>query len=423
MKLRVPRWLCAGTLAVVLGVIVIYALFAEPFNIQLKKQHMKNVYRAIRNMDLSSLGEEDEEALADYCGESMGVLILDENYECVYKLHFWGMGDRLDGAIKDHKDEFQESPTITDDRKDAMGLIRLRGIVHQDQNYYVYLRLDVRFMEGHIHQTTIYFGTVAGVLILIWCLVLFRKGNWESDTKDKKVSEVSQIQEESVQFAQMRENFIADVTHELKTPLAVISSQVELLEKMGDRIDRNYYFGSIHEEIEKMSDLIGNMLNLTLMDHQIDEMKLSRVNLTELMEYLTLKYDALFRQNGIRFQKNLAEDCYVQGNQMYLEQVLNNYIMNAFQHTDQGKRMSVCLQKEENYAFFAVFNEGSQVPNKNMEQIWSKFYSENAGDGASSNAGLGLYQVKKIMEHHHGTYGVKNRADGVEFFVRIPLEK
>lgn len=97
-------------------------------------------------------------------------------------------------------------------------------------------------------------------------------------------------------FNKMRNDFTANITHELKTPLAVISGQIELLQAMGDKVDQDYYFSSIREEVQKMSDMVGNLLNISSMEHELENVEKQRLNLSETVEYMMLKYDALFHK-------------------------------------------------------------------------------------------------------------------------------
>ena len=97
--------------------------------------------------------------------------------------------------------------------------------------------------------------------------------------------------DEKVQIDEMRKEFLSHVSHELKTPLAVVSSQVEMLEIAGDKIDRSYYYSSIHEELDKMSKMVGELLDFSMLDNQMSAMEMSRVNVSEMAEYLLLRYD------------------------------------------------------------------------------------------------------------------------------------
>ena len=97
--------------------------------------------------------------------------------------------------------------------------------------------------------------------------------------------------------AQEGQTELLDVSHELKTPLTIISSQVEMLQCMGDQVDRTYYYDSIVEEVARMSDMVNNLMDLSLMEHQIQKMERQEMNLSDAMEYIRVKYQALFEQS------------------------------------------------------------------------------------------------------------------------------
>ena len=218
---------------------------------------------------------------------------------------------------------------------------------------------------------------------------------------------------------------MANVSHELKTPIAVVSSQIEMLELMGDKIDRAYYFSSIHEELDKMSKMVGELLDFSMLDNALNTMEISSADVSEMIEYLLLRYEGLFKQKGIRIEQKISPNAVVRGNQMYLERAVNNYLMNAMQHTGQGKKICVTVQKEKKYVTVNVFNEGEQIAENQLEHIWESFYTlarkKKGGDTQKMNAGLGLYMVKKIMEYHKGKCGVENQANGVNFWLQIPI--
>ena len=168
----------------------------------------------------------------------------------------------------------------------------------------------------------------------------------------------------------MRNDFTANVTHELKTPLAVISGQIELLQEMGDKVDQDYYFSSIREEVQKMSDMVGNLLSISSMEHELENVEKQRLNLSETVEYMMLKYDALFHKKNLKIASEIEKDCRILGNREYIEQAAGNYY--------QGE--------------------------------------EQAG-----HSGLGLHIVKTVITMQGGEYGVENEKTGVRFWFSFPL--
>lgn len=405
------------------GFILVYILFAYSFYVYLKTGEVKEVFRVIADMDLSALDEEDEEILQGYYQDDrMEIIVANERLQLIYTNRPQTIGEDIEKYIENHLEEYQERPTIYVRKNKSVRMIRLRGLVTEAEvPYYVYIRKEIRAAGEVILYTAIYF--LAAFLALAG-LSLFLAGKRSEENGDPIQEGRKDISEE--ELVHVQKEFIANVSHELKTPLAVISGQVEMLQKMGDGIDRDYYFSSIREEIDKMSDMVSNLLNITNIEHHMDEMELEDVNLSDMMEYMILKYDALFRQNKLRIQTELASDCLVRGNHMYLEQAINNYIMNAFQHTAQGREIRIRLVRERSEAVLYVYNDGQLIGPENMERIWQDYYM-GPKDGSRRkgqrmpNAGLGLYLVKKIVEQHQGSCGAENKEKGVEFWMRIPL--
>jgi len=219
---------------------------------------------------------------------------------------------------------------------------------------------------------------------------------------------------------------VANISHELKTPLAVVSSQVEMLEIAGDKIDRSYYYSSIHEELDKMSRMVGELLDFSMLDNQMSSMEMSRVNVSEMIEYLLLRYDAMFRKNEIKVEQEIEKNCFAYGNRMYLERAVNNYLMNAFQHTEQGKRIRITLKKEKKQIRMEVYNDGERIKEEQMEHIWDSFYTTSqkkkpvTSENEVRNIGLGLFVVRKIVNKHKGSCGVQNMENGVLFWLQLP---
>ncbi len=415
----------AAALCVILaGVLLIYGLSANLFFISGQKKDLIYAYEEIALMDLPEFDEEDEQILQSFQGDGLQFWIAKEDFTPVYTSgSVYDSGKRIERYIKGKLDQYQKKPSVTVRRYRDTQVIRLRAIVTCGQaDYYVYIRKELRAVYAMIAQTILYFLLAGLLAAALYGAVLRRRSLCVKLVPQGLPDSVSQGQH---QLDEAQKEFVANISHELKTPLAVISGQVEMLQGMGDEIDRDYYFSSIREEIDKMSKMVGDLLDITIMDHHIEEMELSRVNLTELMEYMVLKYDALFQKNKIKVESELEKDCMVHGNRMYLEQAVNNYIMNAFQHTGQGKNMRICLRTQDRDAYIGIYNEGPLVPAEDIGRIWQSFYKNSQGkhkkDAKMSNAGLGLYMVKKIMEQHHGSCGAENKEKGVEFWMRIPL--
>ena len=397
-----------------------YCICCYPLYKASKVRILNQLYEDLHDMDLAEISEDDEEILADYQKEKFETVIVDENFEQVYTSRSSLRSERTQKYIQNKVSQYTEQGTLQEQNRESRRVLIFRGKIIQDGSvFYVYLRKDVQSVMGVMNGTRIYFS-IACLLVIILTFFLSKK-NRNQVQKQVRYSEY--------QLLESQREFVANISHELKTPLAVVSSQVELLEIAGDKIDRAYYYTSIHEELDKMSKMVGELLDFTMLDNQMSAMEMSRVDVSELAKYLLLRYDAIFRKNEIKVEQEIEENCFVYGNRMYLERAANNYLMNAFQHTEQGKRIAITLKKEKKQICLEIYNDGEQIRENQMEHIWDSFYTTSqkkkpvTSENTARNVGLGLYVVRKIVEKHNGTCGAKNLENGVLFWIRLPEMK
>lgn len=397
--------------------VLIYATGCLPFYVHQKASAMMEVYDELKEMNLSNMEDEDHETLDSYRNEKIRILIVDDTYKVVYSSGDIFSPDFIKEKIEDRINEFSEYGTVDWRGYRLRNMLTIRGkMLQNNQNFYVYIRKEIQSGQEIIRMTVNY-------MLVVTLIMLGGAGFLLNREKKKNQKESKQI---DYQLLESQREFIANISHELKTPLAVVSSQVEMLEYMGDKIDRDYYFSSIHEELDKMSTMVGELLDFSMLDNQLDKMQTGIVNLSEMMEYLLMKYDAVFQKNSIKLEKKIEPECLTLGNQMYLERAVNNYLMNAFQHTTQGQKIRVCVMKEKKKVRIEVYNDGNLIETDQLDLIWNSFYTfsrkkqDKNSDSELRNIGIGLFVVKKIIEKHKGSCGVNNLSEGVLFWMELP---
>ena len=397
--------------------VMLYSVCCYPIYTSSKARIMRQLYEDIHDMDLEELSEDDEETLGDYQKEKFETVIANENYEQIYTSRSSLKTTHARKYIENKIAQYTEEGTLEQRRMESRHILMFRGKIIQDgHTFYVYLRKDVQSVLEVIEGTRLY---LAVVLLLMVGLSYFLE-------KMSKASTEKKAKQSDYQLLESQREFVANISHELKTPLAVVSSQVEMLEIAGDKIDRSYYYSSIHEELDKMSRMVGELLDFSMLDNQMRSMEMSRVNVSEMIEYLLLRYDAMFRKNEIKVEQEIEKNCFAYGNRMYLERAVNNYLMNAFQHTEQGKRIRITLKKEKKQIRMEVYNDGEQIKEEQMEHIWDSFYTTSqkkkpvTSENEVRNIGLGLFVVRKIVDKHKGSCGAQNMENGVLFWLQLP---
>ncbi len=216
--------------------------------------------------------------------------------------------------------------------------------------------------------------------------------------------------------------FVSNVSHELKTPIAVIQGYAEaLVDGISDNPeDIEYYCNVIIDEAKKMNNMVLSLISLNQIESGNSEVTYSHFDITELIANMLLTMNVLFEQNEIRVMFDDSKKRLVYADDSLVEQVLNNYLSNAIHYASGEKKIIVRFQEFEHKLRICVFNTGSQIPEENIDQIWDKFYKvDKARTREYGGTGIGLSIVKAVMESLNQDYGVTNYDDGVEFWFEL----
>ncbi len=221
------------------------------------------------------------------------------------------------------------------------------------------------------------------------------------------------------QIDEMRKEFVGNVSHEMKTPLALLQMYAENLKNNADKIDKDYYCDTIIEETENLSNMVSSMLDISSIESGLSQMHMNNMSLSDLTVSLIAKVSPL--TEGYNLSTMVQPDISVIGDVKYLEQAMKNFITNAVDHTTAGNKISISLEKQDSLAVFTVYNEGSSIAQSDTHKLWQSFYRvDKARTRSGNNVGLGLHIVRTIIEKHGGSYSCRNINDGVEFTFTLP---
>jgi len=215
----------------------------------------------------------------------------------------------------------------------------------------------------------------------------------------------------------MRKKFVADVSHELKTPLAVIQGYSEALGMgVGSEQKRAHYAGVIGDETKRMNKLVLDLLDLS--QYQSGTYKLERKNfdIGKLLKAIAAKQEQIMLSRGVSFKYH-ADSAEINADPGRIEQVINNFLSNAVFHASGKNEVRLVGVKEPGGYKVKVYNSGNSLSEEEKEKIWDAFYrSDTARSRGEGRHGIGLSIVKAILDLHQARYGVNNVKDGVEFY-------
>lgn len=222
-----------------------------------------------------------------------------------------------------------------------------------------------------------------------------------------------------------QKQFIADASHELKTPLAVINTNVDVLLANDTDTIRNQskWLLYIQSEVERMGKLTNDLLYLTRMEYSDAKAIFSKVNLSDAIESVILTMEAVIFENSIFLDYNIQPELMVNGNSEQLKQVAMILLDNALKYTNQNGKVNISLKKYNNNAVLSISNTGIGIPPENLPKIFDRFYRvDKSRSRESGGYGLGLAIAKSIVEQHTGKISVTSVLNDVTTFtVEIPI--
>ncbi len=256
--------------------------------------------------------------------------------------------------------------------------------------------------------------------------------NQLSETLEKTISELktanNELQkdiEKKNQIDEMRKEFLANVSHELKTPIALIQGYAEGLKEgiTDDPESTSFYCDVIMDEAGKMNNMVKKLMTLNELEFGNDVVTMERFDIVSLIRTYLQSADLLAKQNGITVQMQHHEPIYVWADEFKTEEVFTNYFSNAVNHCSGDKIIDVKIRPEEGKVRVSVFNTGEPIPADCVEHIWEKFYKvDKARTREYGGSGVGLSIVQAIMESMNQAYGVENYDNGVEFWFELQTQ-
>jgi len=247
--------------------------------------------------------------------------------------------------------------------------------------------------------------------------------NLEKTISNLKTANVALMQDidKKEKVDKQRNEFMSNVSHELKTPISIIEAYAEGLTEMElDETERKYYCDVILDEARGMNILIKKLMSLMRLESGKDKLNIARFNITEHIREIIEQKSILFENSGVSIKLITDEAIYVWADDFLIEEAFINYLTNAIKYCSGEQRVEVSIEKIGDNVRVNVFNTGETIEENVLENVWKSFYmADTARTRDNGSQGLGLSIVSAIMNAHRQKYGVYNTENGVVFYFEL----
>ncbi|MDC7219477.1 MAG: HAMP domain-containing sensor histidine kinase [Spirochaetales bacterium] len=239
--------------------------------------------------------------------------------------------------------------------------------------------------------------------------------NRTADTLEKTIGD---LKEKMV----LQKRFLASISHELKSPVALIRGYSEALELRGaEKEEREEYIGIITAESDRLNLLINDLLQLERMEQVDFSLVKEEFDLAETIQGIVKKHELLLEKHRLSLEWNPPEKIFVQGDVKRLTQAVDNLLNNAIKHCPDQGSIKIDLAREEDRVSLNLFNEGEPIPEPHLDHLFEPFYSAHEDrERGKTGSGLGLSIVQRIVEKHGGSCLIENATGGVRVSLVLP---
>ena len=257
-------------------------------------------------------------------------------------------------------------------------------------------------------------------------------GNYNVEFKESGIKEIdelaqtlTQAQKEMAKTDELRRDLMANVSHDLKTPLTMIKAYAEMIKDISykDRKKMNEHLDIIVDETDRLTVLVNDILDLSKMQSNADTLKLEKFNLAEEIKSIINRYQIIKETEKYTFNVEMPEEIWIKADKKKINQVIYNLINNAINYTGDDKQVTIRVTKQKRSYLVEIIDTGKGIKEEEIPYIWDKYYkSDKKHQRNVVSTGLGLSIVKQILELHDFEYGVKSvLKKGSTFYFKIKI--
>ena len=255
--------------------------------------------------------------------------------------------------------------------------------------------------------------------------------------KESDNSEIEEINElsktlnyacsELIKTEDLRRELMANVSHDLKTPLTMIKAYAELIRdvtyKDKEKMDKN--LNTIIEETDRLNILVNDILELSKIQSNVSPLNIEEFDLNELIKSIINRYDIYIEKENYNIEYKEQNNLIIKADKKRIEQVIYNLINNAINYTGDDKKVFIKVKQDKSKIRVEIKDTGKGIEKKDIEYIWDKYYKvDKTHSRVQIGSGIGLSIVKNILINHKFEYGVESKINkGTTFYFEIPKEK
>lgn len=255
------------------------------------------------------------------------------------------------------------------------------------------------------------------------CLKPVRRFN-KKDYVDHMFEDFNRMVEDLASIETMKNDFISNVSHEIKTPLAVIQNYITALQEDGLSDDKKRaYMETLFASTQRLTELVSNILKLSKLENQVIEVNVKPYNLSRQLSECILQYEVLLDKKQIEVEADIEEGVILEGDESIAELIWNNLLSNALKFTHAGGTIRIRQKTDDNGIYVEIQDTGCGMDEKTQKHLFDKFYQGDTSHATEGN-GLGMALVKRSVEMLHGNIRIESQlGKGSSFQVEFPKKK
>ena len=459
---------------------VFCSVFSSGYYENIKTRSLISLNQQLKQTDFN---KNEFRELSDYCEQnSLSLLVVNPAGLPVYSygnssillsrlddITFLGEQDNSRNKVIRQEDNH----TIQEVSDDHGKILYIEDWGYLDNGYSYVVRSSFQGVQREVKQSLIFFSVICAAILIIAGIVIYFIVNYytkpltnllgfvqnlnegEFDTKytykhfrqdeigllgenlnqigEKLQSMIAELKSSNLnlenelkaktQLEQQRKKYLSDVSHELKTPIALISGYAEGLKEgiSDDPEDRAYYCDVIIDEAEKMNILIKRLSALNQLEQGTSAVSLERFDVIAVINGFLNTMSMIIAEKNVDIFFDNSYSVFVWSDEFLFEEAFMNYFNNALHHVDEKRVIRINVEKKENNKVrITIFNTGVNIPEDDLNKIWEEFYKvDQARTREYGGSGLGLSIVKAIADSLNQQCGVDNHPEGVSFWIEL----